>query len=72
MKNIDILVGGMSCQHCVKAVTEALNEVSGVKNIQVFLDSGRVHIEYDHGLFDLKKAQQAIEDQGYDFLGVAD
>jgi len=32
-----INIRGMSCNHCVMAVTEALNEIDGVKDIKVDL-----------------------------------
>ncbi|MFH2012013.1 MAG: cation transporter [Pseudomonadota bacterium] len=35
-----IKVKGMSCNHCVMAVTKALNEIEGVKNVKVDLDKG--------------------------------
>ncbi len=38
MKNIKIK--GMSCQHCVMAVTKALAALDGVKDVQVDLKSG--------------------------------
>jgi copper chaperone len=38
MKNIKIK--GMSCQHCIMAVTKALNAVDGIKDVSVDLKSG--------------------------------
>jgi len=38
MKSIKIK--GMSCQHCVMAVTKALNALDGVKDVKVDLKSG--------------------------------
>ncbi|WP_028572245.1 heavy-metal-associated domain-containing protein [Desulfonatronum lacustre] len=35
-----IKVTGMSCQHCVNAVTKALSGIEGIQDIQVFLDKG--------------------------------
>ena len=32
-----IKVKGMSCNHCVMAVTKALNEVDGVRDVKVDL-----------------------------------
>jgi copper chaperone len=33
-------VKGMSCQHCVMAVTKALKEIEGLQDIAVDLDKG--------------------------------
>jgi copper chaperone len=38
MKSIKIK--GMSCQHCVMAVTKALSAVNGVKDVNVDLKNG--------------------------------
>jgi copper chaperone len=35
-----IRIKGMSCQHCVKAVTKALSEIAGIKDVQVDLAKG--------------------------------
>jgi copper chaperone len=38
----EIIVKGMSCAHCVAAVTKALQSLPGVDQVQVDLASGRV------------------------------
>jgi copper chaperone len=35
-----VKIKGMSCQHCVKAVTKALSEIEGVSDVQVDLTAG--------------------------------
>ena len=35
-----IKVTGMSCQHCVNAVTKALSGIEGIQNVQVSLEKG--------------------------------
>jgi copper ion binding protein len=41
-----ILIQGMSCEHCVKHVTEALKSVSGVKKAKVNLKSGKADVDH--------------------------
>ena len=43
MKNIKIK--GMSCQHCVMAVTKALSSIDGIKDVKVDLKSGQASFE---------------------------
>jgi copper ion binding protein len=69
MKKIIINVGGMSCQHCTKAVEQALKGVKGVRSVSVDLAHARAVVEYDESIFQLKDAELAISEQGYDFLG---
>jgi copper chaperone len=35
-----IKIKGMSCQHCVMAVTKALNGIEGIKDVRVDLGKG--------------------------------
>ena len=37
-----ITVTGMSCQHCVGAVTKALEAINGISDVKVDLLSGKV------------------------------
>lgn len=61
-----IHVSGMSCEHCVKAVKDAVDPLPGVENVSVDLGKGEVTIEYDSAAIPLEKIEEAIEDQGYD------
>jgi copper chaperone len=40
-----IKVKGMSCQHCVQAVTKALQEIDGVSGVKVDLLKGEATFE---------------------------
>ncbi len=61
-----LTVEGMSCQHCVKAVKNALSEVEGVKSVEVDLAAKKVEIEGDNLQDSLLK--EAIEDAGYEVV----
>lgn len=43
-----IKIKGMSCGHCVMAVTKALAGVAGVKNVQVSLEKGEATFEEEN------------------------
>lgn len=59
-----LLVDGMTCSNCETAVKEALNDVEGVQNVSVDLETGEVDIE--HNDVDPLVLETAIEEQGYD------
>ncbi len=40
-----IKIKGMSCQHCVKAVSRALGEIDGIEQVRVDLDRGEATFE---------------------------
>jgi copper chaperone len=44
MHTASYLVTGMTCQHCVHAVTEEVSAVPGVDDVSVDLDSGQLTV----------------------------
>lgn len=66
MKSIKIK--GMSCGHCVMAVSKALGAVEGVKDIQVDLKTGLATYEETKPV-DKKALAAAIEDAGFEIAG---
>jgi copper chaperone len=56
-------VRGMTCAHCVAAVTEEVSAVPGAEGVEVDLDSGRLAVS-GHDLND-EAIRAAVEDAGY-------
>jgi copper chaperone len=44
MPTASYVVTGMTCQHCVHAVTEEVSAVPGISDVSVDLDSGRLTV----------------------------
>ena len=64
----DVLkVKGMSCQHCVMSVQKALNQIQGIKNVQVDLTKGEVRFDNPTGI-DLDLMKKAIRKAGYEVV----
>lgn len=61
-------VNGMSCEHCVKAITKAAGALPGVKSVAVDLAAKTVTVEYDPAKSPLEKIKLEIEDQGYEVM----
>jgi len=57
-------VDGMTCGHCVAAVTEELAKLDGVSHVDVDLASGRVTIDSSHPL-DTAAVAAAVDEAGY-------
>jgi len=57
-EKITLKIEGMSCQHCVNAVSNALSSLPGVKKVKVDLKKGEAKIEHepDVNLQDMKSA----------------
>jgi copper chaperone len=66
MMTITLNVQGMTCGHCKMAVTNALQELDGVKHVEVHLQEGTVDVDYDETKVSVEKLKEAIEEQGYD------
>jgi copper chaperone CopZ len=64
MEQLTMNISGMTCGHCVGAVTQALTELDGVQVEQVRVGSARV--AYDPGRTSPDQMAQAIEDAGYE------
>jgi copper ion binding protein len=62
-----IKVKGMSCQHCVMSVTKALNQLEGIKNVQVDLAKGEVRFDNTKEVAS-QRIEKAIEDAGYEVV----
>lgn len=61
-------VNGMSCEHCVKAVTKAVGALAGVEAVAVDLAKKTVTVDYDPDKSSLDKIKVEIEDQGYEVV----
>ncbi len=65
MKSVKIK--GMSCQHCVMAVTRALSAVEGIKDVKVDLKSGVATYEEEKAV-DPMVVEAAIKMAGYEVV----
>ena len=61
-------VEGMSCGHCVKAVSGAVNALSGVNEVVVDLQAKTVTVTHEASKPSRAEIAAAIEDQGYDVV----
>ena len=68
MSTQDYTVTGMTCGHCVSAVTEEVGALPGVTDVQVDLASGRVSITADAPVAD-EQVRAAVDEAGYAVAG---
>jgi len=57
-------VTGMTCGHCVASVTEEVQEIPGVENVDVVLASGSLTVTSAEPVDDAA-VQAAVEEAGY-------
>jgi copper chaperone len=58
-------VSGMTCAHCVQAVTGELTSLSGVADVQVDLGTGAVTVTSDGPLAEAD-VRAAVDEAGYE------
>ena len=57
-------VTGMTCEHCVASVTEEVQEIPGVEQVEVVLESGALTIASTEPVADVE-VKAAVETAGY-------
>jgi copper ion binding protein len=62
-------VPGVSCQHCVKAITSEVSALSGVAGVQVNLADKSVRVQHD-GSVKVDSLVEAIKEAGFDEIAV--
>lgn len=55
----------VSCEHCVRAITEELTKLPGVRQVGVDLETKLVTVEHDGTVADAQ-LREGIEEAGYD------
>jgi copper chaperone CopZ len=63
-----IAVTGMTCSHCVAAVTTEISKLEEVVGVTIDLDSGAVTVE-SNGPLDPAELVAAIDEAGYEVAG---
>jgi copper chaperone len=66
MEQKTLKVEGMSCEHCVKAVTNALGGIASVADVMVSLKDKTASFKYDPALASLDAIKAAITEEGYE------
>jgi copper chaperone len=62
---LTIHVEGMSCQHCVKRVKNAIQSIEGVSNVEVSLEQKSAVILFDETKVKISTIAEAVEETGY-------
>lgn len=66
-----INIEGMSCNHCVKHVQEALKEVGGVNAVKVDLQGKNAIVDLNKDVADAD-LKYAVEEAGYEAVSISE
>ncbi len=61
-------VQGMTCDHCVHAVSTEVGSIAGVTDVRVDLSSGAVTVTSEAPVDDVL-VREAVEEAGYEVVG---
>lgn len=64
-----LIVDNMSCNHCVKAVTKAINDVD--PKAMVTIDLAKKEVTIEGGTISQEAAIKAVDDAGYQFVAIS-
>lgn len=64
-----LYIEGMSCQHCVKHVTEGLGEIEGVESVQVNLQDKYAEVDLSKDVED-EVLKDVLDEAGYELVKV--
>ena len=57
---------GMTCQHCVEIITDALNNINGLNTVDVDLVKKEVSVKFNENETKLKKIFDKIIEVGFE------
>jgi copper chaperone len=63
-----VIVTGMTCQHCAMSVSEEIGEIPGVSAVDVRLDSGAVIVLADREV-GRNELAAAVSEAGFELVG---
>ena len=61
-------VKGMSCNHCVNSIKNAVGALPGVAGVTVDLNHQKVTVEFAPEQVTIGNIKETIEDQGYEVV----
>jgi copper chaperone len=59
-------VEGMTCQHCVQTITEALGKITGTNKVTVDLDKKEVQVNFNEEETNLQEISDKIVEVGFE------
>jgi copper chaperone len=66
-----LTVPDISCDHCVRTVTETLTALDGVERVAADVATKQVEVEYDEANADVEQMQEALAEEEYPVAAVA-
>lgn len=66
LQTLEIPISGMDCAECTRHVQHAIEKISGVHSVDVFLSTEKAVVRLDPAQVDLPSIRSAVQGAGYD------
>ena len=66
-----LTVPDISCEHCERTITNALQPVDGVNAVRVDIPAKQVRVEYDPSQVSVERMQDILQEEDYPVASVA-
>ncbi|HEV7215327.1 MAG TPA: heavy-metal-associated domain-containing protein [Chloroflexota bacterium] len=66
-----LTVPDISCEHCERAIKEALTPVAGVQRVAVDIPGKQVQVEYDQSRVSLDQMKTILQEEDYPVASVS-
>jgi copper chaperone CopZ len=71
MANTVLNVPDISCEHCERAITNALTAMSGIRTVSVDIPGKQVRIVYDESQVSVDQMKDVLQEEDYPVESVA-
>jgi len=65
MENTTLVAPDISCEHCQRAIEEAVGKLSGVNSVKVDIPTKTISVSFDPQRVTLSKIEEVLDDVGY-------
>ncbi len=70
MAQVILNVPDISCEHCVRTVTQALQPLEGVRSVRVDIPTQTVRVDFDERAVDVERMKAVLQAEDYPVASV--
>jgi copper chaperone len=71
MSSVTLNVPDISCEHCERTITNALQPVDGVRSVRVDIPGRQVRVDYDETQLNVERMKEILQEEDYPVESVA-
>lgn len=71
MTSVTLNVPDISCEHCERAITNALTPVEGVRIVSVDIPAKQVRVDFDEARVNVEQMKDILQEEDYPVESVA-